>query len=644
MFKTENGDQSVPITWAYNHHFEAYLMGANSEMKRVPSNIAHKVGHSYGQNVWHSFMRGDVIDETPDSGIPVSQWFSEGNGGEWRKSFHGYPKGMAQLIESPTAFQIEPMQIDTRNRKYNGTDFKPDILPQSSAAPPNASYSGLLECPCATRIEKNITVSYETALEGTCKTEVHNMKECIGAADNVGISSITDSKEISDSSKPSGCFAITETDGKTNLFYNTESSSTVKCGGGSLKSGNIVSSPSKVSVKLDLDSSTSIVTITMSGPDGKWYGAGFNASNFAMSDSPYTIIVDGTGNVSERKLANHAPGSLLKSSIKVKSNLVNDGVRTVVMDRDFAGVTSDHLSFDFNMESLQIIFASGTDGTYAYHGTTRSGGTLNFHSIGSPTCICYKGASGTINNVPFSKNCLPEPKSDLLSTKNPTCFVDTYQGGLACCHHQIVLLDKEQEQPEEEMTYHMKFRFWFQEYTENTIFGTPSHQNLVRMYWQTEAWSTEYDVIKCEKGTEAENCVFEIKSNFTVRDMMNDCDVRKNPSCWGNTTEYDGVNIIYAAGHCHAPSCISIELYNADTNELLCRHDPVYGKSHEVFDELGYLAIPPCLYGPEDQGLTPPTFLSYDTNLYSVKRNNNTYAHYGEMASWQMRGVLVNRP
>jgi hypothetical protein len=75
--------------------------------------------------------------------------------------------------------------------------------------------------------------------------------------------------------------------------------------------------------------------------------------------------------------------------------------------------------------------------------------------------------------------------------------------------------------------------------------------------------------------------------------------VRTNPGCWGNTTGYNGIHLIYAAGHCHAPSCISMELYNADTQELLCRHDPVYGKSHEIFDELGYLAIPPCLYGSE---------------------------------------------
>ena len=628
----------MPITWAYNHHYVAYLLGANSELRKVSPEVAHRMGHSAGQDVWHSFLREDINDPNPNSGIPASQWFSEGNGGEFRKSFHGYPKGFAQLIDSPTAFHMEPMQIDTRNRNYNGTDFKPDILPESSAAPPDASYSGLLECPCATRIEKNISVSFSTATQETCPTEIRNFEECVQAADFLKIN-ITDKLNINDKTSLSGCY-LRYKYGLYFLVYNSASNTDTKCGGGTLKSGKLTSEPSQMSVKLDLDSTTSTVTITMSGPDGKWFGAGFNTPNFAMSDTPYIIVVDGTGNVSERKLANHAPGSVLKSSVKVKSNQVADGVRTVVMERNFAGATSDHFSFDFDLESIKMIFASGTDGTYAYHGTTRSGDTLNFLSVDGSTCICYEGVTGSINNIPFSKNCLPPPKGDMLRLRNPTCWVDTYQGGLHCCHHQVILLDKEQEQPQEEMTYHMKFRFWFQEYKE--VEEVPSHQNLIRFFWVTEAMSGEYDIPKC-KDENLNNCVYEITSNFTVRDMMNDCDVRKNPSCWGNTTEYDGINIIYAAGHCHAPSCISMELYNADTNEILCRHDPVYGKSHEIFDELGYLAIPPCMFGPEDQGLTPPTFLSYDTTLFSRKINNNTNAHYGEMALWQMRGVLAKK-
>ena len=69
--------------------------------------------------------------------------------------------------------------------------------------------------------------------------------------------------------------------------------------------------------------------------------------------------------------------------------------------------------------------------------------------------------------------------------------------------------------------------------------------------------------------------------------------MRTNPNCWGDTKQYTGINLIYAGGHCHAPSCISMELYHADTGELLCAHYPLYGQTHQIFDELGYLALPP---------------------------------------------------
>lgn len=641
VMKTPEGDKSVPITWAYNHHFEAYLKGSLSEMRQATAEEAHKVGHTYGQKVWHTFKRQDIVDPTPDSGIPTSQWFSEGNGGEYRKSYHGYPKGKAQLIESPVSFQIQPMQIDTKNRFYNGSDFRPGALPASSAAPPNASYSGLLECPCSTRIPKNISVSYSTTSEGSCSTEIHNSKECFEAATKVEVENVVKTLEVNDSKMPSGCYFITSDNNTSIVYYNTiedDDQSTVKCGGGDMTSGTLKSDAALVTVTIKLDASTSIATIILEGPSSNWFSVGINAPSFAMSDLPYTIVVDGNGNVSERKLGNHAPGTLIKQSVTVTSNSIADGVRTVTMHRNFAGITSDHYTFSSSISNLPLIFASGTSGTYAYHGAKlRSGGTVHFASIDSPTCICYEGVKGTINGIPFHKDCLPEPKSDLLAEKNPTCFVDTYQGGLACCHHEVVLLDKEQVQPSEEMTYHMKFRFWFQEYDEKV------HDNLIRIYWQTEAMATEYDILKCEDSTARDDCIFTIKSNFTVRDMMNDCDTRNNSACWGDTSKFDGINLVYAGGHCHAPSCLLMELYNADTNQLLCRHDPVYGKSHEVFDELGYLAIPPCLYDSEDEGLMPPTFLSYDTNLFSIKQNNNTAAHYGEMASWQMRGILAKK-
>ena len=46
----------------------------------------------------------DYVD--PYTEEPSSTWFSEGNGDEFRKSFHGYPIGFAQVVHKPRKFNI----------------------------------------------------------------------------------------------------------------------------------------------------------------------------------------------------------------------------------------------------------------------------------------------------------------------------------------------------------------------------------------------------------------------------------------------------------------------------------------------------------------------------------------------------------
>jgi len=103
--------------------------------------------------------------------------------------------------------------------------------------------------------------------------------------------------------------------------------------------------------------------------------------------------------------------------------------------------------------------------------------------------------------------------------------------------------------------------------------------------------------------------------------------------------------------HCHAPTCISMEVYScpvgtpiADCSpangKLLCKQYPVYGGSGNPyvngsrFDETGYIAIPQCLWGPAEFGLEPPLALK-DVTLHMVKKANATIGHYGEMAGGQ---------
>ena len=374
-----------------------------------------------------TFKKEDVGDPNADSGIPTSQFFSEGNGGEFRKSYHGYPEGFAQLIESPTTFHIQPMQIDTKNRHYSGPDFRPDILPAASAAPPNASYSGLLECPCTDRIVKKIEQVFTTQTSGSCQTTISNSSMCFTAAANVG-GEVSSNQTVTDTSLPGGCSIVHFTNNTVTALFNEADQSTVECGGGSVFQGTIKVDPSLISTTLHLDSGSKKATITLSGPNGKWFSVGFNTPNFAMSDKPYTIVVDGTGNVSERKVGDHDPGTVLSASVSVTDNKVVDGIRTVTMTRDIVGKTADHFTFSPSTSNLPVISASGLAGLFAYHGPKlRSGGTLKMSgsysgcdsivclshlvsALDSPTCICDGGLKGSINGVPFHKDCLDEPK------------------------------------------------------------------------------------------------------------------------------------------------------------------------------------------------------------------------------------------
>ena len=44
--------------------------------------------------------------------------------------------------------------------------------------------------------------------------------------------------------------------------------------------------------------------------------------------------------------------------------------------------------------------------------------------------------------------------------------------------------------------------------------------NLERFYYQTEAYSGEYDVTQCAKGTSLNDCIHSITARFQGRDMV----------------------------------------------------------------------------------------------------------------------------
>jgi hypothetical protein len=123
--KTADGDVSVPINVAYNHHFESSMVGGKARFEKVKFSgpddprlrkllASREMGHGVP-----SLEEAWLVEEPEGgdpSGLPTSVALGGANGGEYRKSFHGYAPGYAHLIQSPTSIQITPMQIDTFNR------------------------------------------------------------------------------------------------------------------------------------------------------------------------------------------------------------------------------------------------------------------------------------------------------------------------------------------------------------------------------------------------------------------------------------------------------------------------------------------------------------------------------------------------
>ena len=116
--RTPEGDVSVPISATYNHHYVAHMVGAGARFREVhltgPDDpLAAEVRRQSGHGKIQYDQRHYLVEELrarPSGGgrgsgrRPVHQMFSSGNGGEYRKTFHGFAPGYALVVDSPTAF------------------------------------------------------------------------------------------------------------------------------------------------------------------------------------------------------------------------------------------------------------------------------------------------------------------------------------------------------------------------------------------------------------------------------------------------------------------------------------------------------------------------------------------------------------
>ena len=702
-------DVSVPITVAYNHHFESTVLGKHTHLEEVYgddprlANQKHHWRHhggSYETNklYWIAVEEDSERPNDGDSDLPNFQELGAANGGEFRKSFHGFPPGYAKVVKSPKQFVITPMQIDTWNRDSVHYDaksgqfvgrFTPGPLPRNALSPiVNSTYSGLLECPLTTRIKKIIDDLYalETGRQQVCSddTEIKTLEDCTDAVGNITFGEPVpeqwSARAIEDATKPSGCYVeiiSNDDDGvktKGNVIFNQAPDSTVPCGGGDDDghSNSVYTGHQKsiVDVHLEIKPKLQVVNITLIGPGDVWFGVGFDASR--MGDEPWTITVEGGDaadtEISERKLGDQGSGGTmvpLPPSITVLSNQVdrNTKKRTVVITRPMKGIDDRYYTFHTNKTQLDFINAVGSTTQVSYHQQKTASTIIILPRNGLPICICknrspkFGSAKGKLQYVDekqtsvvgFDNVCPPQPRSDLLVQKNPTCDIRTYTGGQRACHHMWSLLDADQDIPwnDQPLEYQLKFRIWYQDYDPNY------HEHIYRTTWGI-ASPVEYDVPQC-KQPKTKNHNGEAIDKECIHTITGTFDISRRK-------DGKSMKLVAAHFHCHAPTCLSVELYDVtdnnsgieeknDTHKLLCRQDAMYGKGNtddaretttlnsKRFDESDFIAMPPCLWGSSEYGLDEPPRVDGRT-LRAIKTANSTYGHHGEMAWLQVLYTL----
>lgn len=148
-------------TELYTHH---YIVDFRSS--RASKELHHALNHKHGPCRKDFFPSGGQVPVPPGQEIPLSQTISHAEGNEHRGSWRGVSAGAALLLDSPATMHGSFHCINTKSPRCGnatncpntgwgpgtGADLpRPSATTHGSAAPPDAKYSGLSECPCSTR-------------------------------------------------------------------------------------------------------------------------------------------------------------------------------------------------------------------------------------------------------------------------------------------------------------------------------------------------------------------------------------------------------------------------------------------------------------------------------------------------------------
>ena len=414
--------ESVSSHEQYNHHFTGFFYGNASAIG------GRQVNAKRAQAAWSRTGQNSIVDHHMRMIM-----FSEGNGNEHRRTLRAVARGFAYLLYSPVLWDNVPMIINTNKRLTHDTSPGPiaRLQPRRSLAPRghDATYNGLIECPCTSRKIKRFK-SYSIwggepdsrACGGVSSSVVETVAECAHAASRL---------------------------------------------------------------------------------------AAWQASNDERSAANFYEHLVGL-NVSTIDDSSLPPGCLTWTNY---SDLVFNQPYMLAHSIPSAAATQLPLT-----DHDHHPFTSAADAFTGAPTTPTSTESTHAHSPSLvQLCRNVSDSRGTIDGTPFRPTCAPAPRSELVTGNNPVCNLSSYVGGDLCCASGSLLLDADQVVPEPLDSYRLRYRFWYEDYT--------NQSNALYGWWSISATNPEYIVPQAtapcaEPQTPHASCVHELRSKITGRDLL----------------------------------------------------------------------------------------------------------------------------
>jgi hypothetical protein len=140
-----------------------------------------------------------------------------------------------------------------------------------------------------------------------------------------------------------------------------------------------------MTAKIDVGSQ---VTLTLTGPSGRWFAVGFNANSMTNGTDVVGVHSSGTLSAFDCNLTGfNAPVTDPQQNWTITSDAVNAGVRTVIATRALNTGDANDYVFPATPTSISLIWARSSTASfsYSYHGNSNRGVILaNFALIPPP--------------------------------------------------------------------------------------------------------------------------------------------------------------------------------------------------------------------------------------------------------------------